>query len=617
MSKKSPSKTERFDPAAVVSTMTSKPGVYRMLDEKGKVLYVGKARNLKKRVASYFTGKSTVNPKTSAMVSQIRDIEVTITRNDGEALILENTLIKQLKPRYNVLFRDDKSYPYIHLGEHDFPRLTFHRGSRRGKGRYFGPYPSAGAVRQTLSLIQKLFRIRQCTDAFFNNRSRPCLQYQIKRCTAPCVGYIDKEEYRRDMEHAVMFLEGRNEEVIQALMKPMQEASEALEYERAAHYRDQIMHLRRIQQDHHRSDPHADIDVIACALKGGQACIMVFYIRNGVNLGSRSYFPQHVRETAPEDIVGAFMQQHYLVGNGNQPVPGVFLLSHLPPGHELLNRVLATHAGHHVRMVMQPRGERARWLNMARENAALVLAQQINKDNNHGQRLAALRDALDLPGIPERLECFDVSHSHGEATVAACVVYGQQGPIKDDYRRYNIKGIAPGDDYAAMAQAIERRYLRLKQDEGRLPDVLLLDGGKGQVSRALAIFEELQVAGVFVLGIAKGSSRKPGLETLIVQDGKTSITLSPDSPALHLIQNIRDEAHRFAITGHRAQRGKARKTSRLESIEGVGAKRRQQLISYFGGLQGVARAGVDELARVPGINKNLARRIYDSLHGDG
>lgn len=612
---KTPSIVENFNPAAVIKAMTSKPGVYRMLDEKGKVLYVGKARNLKKRVASYFTSKSAANPRTSSMVSQIRDVEVTITRNEGEALILENTLIKQLRPRYNVLFRDDKSYPYIYLGEHDFPRLTFHRGSRKGKGRYFGPYPGAGAVRHTLNLIQKLFRIRQCTDVFFNNRSRPCLQYQIKRCTAPCVGYISKEDYRRDMDHAVMFLEGRNEEVIQALMRPMQEASDSLEYERAAQYRDQIMHLRRIQQDHHRSDPRADIDVIACSMMNGHACIMVFYIRNGINLGSRGYFPRHVNETPPEEIVGAFMQQHYLIGNGDRHIPGTFLVSHMPQEHELLSEVLAGHAGHQVRMILRPRGERARWLNMARENAALELAQQISKENHHSQRLAALRDAFDLAELPERLECFDVSHTQGEATVAACVVYGPEGPVKDDYRRYNIKGVAAGDDYAAMAQAIERRYLRIKQDEGRLPDILLIDGGKGQVNRVLAVLEELQVAGVFVLGVAKGVSRKPGLESLIVRDDRTSRTLPPDSPALHLIQSIRDEAHRFAITGHRLQRGKTRKTSQLEQIEGVGARRRQQLIHYFGGLQGVARAGVEELARVPGINKNLAQRIYDSLHG--
>jgi excinuclease ABC subunit C len=608
-------KSADFEPAKIVRNMTTKPGVYRMLDAGGEVLYVGKAGNLKKRVSSYFTGKPAASPKTLAMVRQIRDIDVTITRNEGEALILENSLIKELRPRYNVLFRDDKSYPYIHLSEHGFPRLSFYRGSRRGKGRYFGPYPGAGAVRRTLNLLQKLFRIRQCTDAFFNNRSRPCLQYQIKRCSAPCVNYISREQYQRDVEHAVMFLEGRNEEVIEALTGPMQAASDALDFERAAQYRDQIMNLRRVQEEHHRSDPHADLDVIACAANGDNACILVLFIRNGTNLGYRTFFPQHARQAPPEEIVDAFMQQYYLGTESGRRVPDTFLTSHQPRNRDLLEQVLCEYAGRKVRIVSRPRGERARWLTMAQENAALALAQQINRDESIGHRLEALRVALDLPDSLERLECFDVSHIRGEATVAACVVFGIAGPVKDDYRRYNIKGIAAGDDYAAMAQAIRRRYQRLKQEEGRLPDILLIDGGKGQVNKALAVLEELQVMGVFVLGVAKGMGRRPGLETLILADGKTSITLPADSPALHLIQSIRDEAHRFAITGHRQQRGKARMTSQLEQIEGIGSKRRQQLIHYFGGLQGVTRAGVEELARVPGINKNLAQRIYDALHG--
>lgn len=606
-----------FDAAAAVRDMTTRPGVYRMLDGKGRVLYVGKALNLKNRVSSYFSGKAAANPRTRAMVRQIRDIEVTVTRNEGEALILENTLIKQLKPRYNVLFRDDKSYPYIHLAEHGFPRLAFHRGARRAKGRYFGPYPGAGAVRNTLNLIQKLFRIRQCTDVFFNNRTRPCLQYQIQRCTAPCVGYISEADYRRDVEHAVMFLEGRNEAVIKALTKPMQDASEALDFERAAQYRDQIMSLRRIQEDHNRSDPQADMDVIACSTTDGGACVVVFYIRNGINLGSRTYFPKHAGETAAEDIIGAFMQQRYLDTGTDTRIPSVFLLTHLPTDHALLQAIIGERAGRRVRMLHRPRGSRARWLQMAMDNARHALARQIDKDRSQEHRLESLRAEFDLPELPERLECFDVSHTHGEATVAACVVFGPSGPVKDDYRRYNIRNVTPGDDYAAMAQAIERRYSRVKLDEGRLPDVLLIDGGKGQVNRAQSILEELQVSGVFVLGVAKGACRKPGLESLIVADGNRVRTLPADSPALHLIQNIRDEAHRFAITGHRLQRGKTRRTSQLELIEGVGARRRQQLIQYFGGLQGVMRAGVEELARVPGINKNLARRIYDSLHGVG
>lgn len=597
--------------------MTSKPGIYRMLDADGTVLYVGKAGNLRKRVSSYFTSKADESPRIRSMVRQIRDIEVTVTRNEAEALILESTLIKELKPRYNVLFRDDKSYPFIQLSEHEFPRLSFYRGSRRQKGRYFGPYPSAGAVRRTLNLIQKLFMIRQCSDSFFRNRSRPCLQYQIKRCTAPCVGYINAQDYRRDVQHAVMFLEGRNEEVIEALMQPMQEASEKLEFERAAQYRDQIKNLRQVQAEHQRSDPDTDLDVAACAIREGMACVQVLFVRNGINIGHRTYFPQHARDAAAGHILGAFLQQYYLGSSIEKMIPAAFLTSHEPDDSTVLAQVLGERAGHQVHIVSRPRGERARWLRMAEDNAVLALAQQVGKDKDLSRRLYDLQQALNLPEVPQRLECFDISHTQGEATVAACVVLGPAGPIKDDYRRFNIRNIAPGDDYAAMAQAIQRRYTRIKKEEGRLPDVLLIDGGKGQVSRVLEVLEELQVTGLYVLGVAKGPGRRPGLETLILEDGETSRRLAPDSPALHLIQQIRDEAHRFAITGHRAARGKARTISQLEQIEGVGAKRRQQLIRYFGGLQEVSRAGVEELVRVPGINRNLAQRIYDSLHGGG
>lgn len=606
-----------FDSPARINEMTSRPGVYRMLDANGTVLYVGKAKNLKKRVASYFTSKADESPRIRSMVRQIRDIEVTVTRTEAAALILENNLIKELRPRYNVLFRDDKSYPYIHLSDDDYPRLSFYRGSRKPKGRYFGPYPSAGSVRRTLNLMQKLFQVRQCSDSFFRNRSRPCLQYQIKRCTAPCVDYISKEDYQRDVEHAVMFLEGRNEEVIQALMQPMQEASERLDFERAAQYRDQIQNLRRVQEEHHRSDPDADLDVIACTVREGLVCVQVFFVRNGSNIGHRSYFPQHARDASIEDILTAFIQQYYLASDVEKNIPALFLTSEAPADQEVLEQVLGERAGRKVSIISKPRGERARWLRMAQENAGLALAQQIGKDQNMSRRLEDLQKALDLPEPPERMECFDISHTQGEATVASCVVFGPEGPIKSDYRRFNIKDVAAGDDYAAMAQAIRRRYTRIKKEEGRLPDILLIDGGKGQVHQALSVLEELQVEGVYVLGVAKGPSRRPGLEMLILDDGKVEKHLSPDSSALHLIQQIRDEAHRFAITGHRAARGKTRNVSQLEQIEGVGAKRRQELIRYFGGLQGITRAGIEELARVPGINKNLAQRIYDSLHGSG
>lgn len=595
--------------------MTERAGVYRMLDSDGTVLYVGKAKNLKKRVASYFTSKADESPRIRSMVRQIRDIEVTITRNEAEALILENNLIKELRPRYNVLFRDDKSYPYIHLSDHGYPRLSFYRGSRRLKGRYFGPYPSAGAVRRTLNLMQRLFQIRQCTDSFFNNRSRPCLQYQIKRCSAPCVGYISQEDYQRDVEHAVMFLEGRNEEVIEALMQPMQEAAERLDFERAAQYRDQIKSLRRVQEEHHQNNPDADLDVIACAIREGMACVQVFFVRNGTNIGHRSYFPQHARDANAEDILTAFIQQYYLGSSVEKSMPAMFVTSETPADHDILEQVLSEHTGRRITIVSKPRGERARWLRMARENAGLALAQQTAKDKHLNRRLADLQKLLDLPEPPQRIECFDISHTQGEATVASCVVFGPEGPLKNDYRRFNIKDITPGDDYAAMAQAVQRRYTRVKKEAGRLPDILLIDGGKGQVQQGLNVLEELQVTGVYVLGVAKGPGRRPGLETLVLDDGEREQHLPADAPALHLIQHIRDEAHRFAISGHRAARGKARTVSQLEQIEGVGSKRRQELIRYFGGLQGVSRAGIEELARVPGINKGLAQRIYDSLHG--
>ncbi|MDN5882810.1 MAG: excinuclease ABC subunit UvrC [Nitrosospira sp.] len=607
--------SKSFDHNTHVRHMTSRSGVYRMLDTDGNVLYVGKARNLKKRVASYFSSKVDENPRIRSMVRQIRDIEVTITRNEAEALVLENNLIKELRPRYNVLFRDDKSYPYVHLSEHNYPRLSIYRGSRKQKGRYFGPYPSAGAVRTTLNLMQKLFQIRPCNDTFFRNRSRPCLQYQIKRCSAPCVGYISELDYKRDIEHSIMFLEGRKEEVIQSLMQPMQEASERLDYERAAQYRDQIINLRRVQEEHHRSDPDADLDVIACAVREGAACVQVFNVRNGIQIGHRTYFPQHARDGHSDEILAAFIQQYYLGREIAQTLPGTLLTSEAPPDQSVLEQVLGERIGRKARIISKPRGERARWLRMAKENVALTLTQQATREQHQSRRLLDLQQALDLPELPERMECFDISHTQGEATVASCVVFGSEGPITSDYRRFNIKDITAGDDYAAMAQAIQRRYTRVKNEAGRLPDILLIDGGKGQVRQALNVLNELQVTGVYLLGVAKGPSRRAGLETLILDDGQREKHLPSDSPALHLIQHIRDEAHRFAITGHRAARNRARRISQLEQVEGVGAKRRQELIRYFGGLQGVTRAGVDELVRVPGIHENLASRIYDALHG--
>lgn len=607
-----------FDPKAFLKNLTTRPGVYRMLDAEAQVIYVGKARNLKKRVASYFT-RSDASPKTRVMVAQIQAIEVTVTHTENEALILENNLIKALQPRYNILLRDDKSYPYIHLADGDFPRLTFHRGKRGKTGRYFGPYPSTGAVRESLNLLQKLFPVRQCEDSFFRHRSRPCLQYQIKRCTAPCVGLIDKAAYAEDVRHAVMFLEGKNSDVIEELVQKMERAAAALEYEQAARYRDQIAHLRRLQESQYVSGGDGDYDIIAAGHAGGIGCVQVFSIRGGRNLGNKSFFPRNAGQGSETELLDAFVAQYYLPGEQgearHQPPPTI-LLNHQLEQTELLEEVLSRQAGRKVRLQHRVRGERVRWLEMAEQNVRHALQARLASQANLQARFEALQEALGLDSLPQRLECFDISHTQGEATVASCVVFDGNGPLKSDYRRFNIRDITPGDDYAAMEQALQRRYRRLKEGEGSYPDILFIDGGKGQLSQAEQVLEELQVVGITLVGVAKGPSRKPGLEQLILSGRKQPIILPADSPALHLIQQIRDEAHRFAITGHRQQRGKARRSSVLEEISGLGPKRRQQLLRQFGGLQEVARAGVEDLARVQGISKQLAQRIYDHFHPD-
>jgi excinuclease ABC subunit C len=604
-----------FDIRGFSKSQTTRPGVYRMLDRSGTVLYAGKAGNLRKRLASY-ARQQTVTPRIRSMLRQVEAIDVTVTRTEGEALLLESNLIKEYRPRYNVVFRDDKSYPYLHLStEQEFPRLSFHRGSRRGPGRYFGPFPGAGSARGTLNVAQKLFRVRQCEDAFFRGRSRPCLQYQIDRCTAPCVAYITPDEYRRDVEHAVMFLQGRNEEVIDALREPMQQASAALDFERAARYRDQIAGLRRIQEQQQITAPSGECDIVACAATPEDACVQVFYVRGGRNLGNRVHFPSQAAGSPPAEIVEAFLSQHYLRASIEFGVPPEVLVSHRPQGSEILESVLGANAGTPVRIRDRVRGWRKRWLALARDNAEVALSQRVAARGRQERSLEALRELLELEETPRRIECFDVSHTRGEAAVAACVVFGTEGAVKPDYRRFNIEDVPAGDDYAALAQAVGRRYGRVVRDEGRLPDLVLIDGGKGQVAAARAVLTELQLEHVPILGIAKGPSRRPGLETLIASDGRRSLRWAADNPALHLIQQIRDEAHRFAIMGHRGRRGRRRGTSPLERIQGVGAKRRQQLLRFFGGMQGVERAGIEELANAPGINKNLARRIYEAVHG--
>ncbi|MGB5716785.1 MAG: excinuclease ABC subunit UvrC [Gammaproteobacteria bacterium] len=605
-------KSVPFDSRAFLKTLTTRPGVYRMLDDEGKVLYVGKAGDLRKRVSSYFR-RTGLSAKTRVLVDQIVDVEVTVTRTEVEALLLESNLIKQLRPRYNVLLRDDKSYPYIYLSTHqDFPRLCLHRGARRRKGRYFGPYPSAGAVRESLHLLQKLFRVRQCEDSFFSNRSRPCLQYQIKRCTAPCVGLIGKEQYAADVAHTVMFLEGRSSQVVDGLVKDMEAASVAQDYEQAAVYRDQIASLRRVQERQYISNERGDVDIVACLADKGSACVQVFYVRGGRNLGNAVFFPKVPLEIAEPDVLSAFLPQYYL----GKDVPSELLLSHALQGSELIAEALSAHAGHRVALRSNVRGDRAQWIKMALNNAGLALAAHINTRKGFSGRLQSLTAALGLDETPERIECFDISHTSGESTVASCVVFGLEGPLRSDYRRFNIRDIQAGDDYGAMEQALTRRYTRLKKGEGKLPDILFIDGGKGQVSSACKALDELQVTEVRIIGVAKGPGRKPGLETLHIPGRLDAVTLMADSPALHLIQQVRDEAHRFAITGHRQRRAKTRRTSSLEQIPGVGPKRRQQLLQQLGGLREVARAGVDDLASIKGIDRRLAQQIYDAFHGE-
>lgn len=600
---------------AWVKSLSTRPGVYRMLDASENVIYVGKARNLRNRVSSYFQGGHDT-AKTRAMVNNIHRIEVTVTGNEIEALLLESNLIKEYRPRYNVVFRDDKSYPYLYMStDQAFPRLSFYRGARKGKGRYFGPYPSASASRRTLGLVQKLFKLRQCDDSFFKNRQRPCLQYQIKRCSAPCVDYISQEDYAGDIRLALLFLDGKNEQVIASLEGPMLEASEKLEFEEAARYRDQIFTLRQFQESQHIIAGSGEADIIACSKSSGQACVQLFIYRGGRNLGNKTYFQSiSMGETAGE-IIDTFIKQYYLGKDTRHDLPATLYVSHKPEDSGLLQQILSKRKGRQVSIRSQPRGEKGKLIKLALDNARLALKQRQGQSIKYRERLEQLREFLGRDEPVTRIECFDISHMGGENTVASCVVFGLEGAIKADYRRFNIDGITPGDDYEAMAQVIRRHYTRLRKEEGALPDLLLLDGGKGQVSRIREQLAELQLdEAVSLLGIAKGPTRKAGRETLILSDGKTMSRLQEDSVMLHLLQEIRDEAHRFAITGHRQKRKKKIRQSSLENIEGIGNKRRQRLILHFGGWQGIQQAGVDEIAQVPGISRRLAQSIYDTLH---
>lgn len=601
-----------FDAKAFLATLTDLPGVYRMLDASNNVLYVGKAKNLKKRVASYFR-ENLSSPRIAHMVSQIAAIETTSTRTEAEALLLENNLIKSLAPRYNILFRDDKSYPYIVLSKSEFPRLGFFRGNPDRKADYFGPYPSTWAVRDSIHLLQKMFRLRTCEDTVFANRSRPCLLYQIKRCSGPCVGYISRNDYAADLQLAAMFLLGKQQEVTKRLTKSMEEASQRLAFEQAAIFRDQIQSLHQVQEKQFVSSSKGeDVDILVAIQEAGQLCVNLAMVRGGRHLGDRPFFPTNAADSSPGEACAAFIRQHY----ATHPVPGR-ILSFPPPVEDEsgeIEALLAEVAGRAVPIQEARAVAHKAWVEMAVQNARLAILAKNQATLQQEQRLSALQEALQLAEPIERIECFDISHTMGEATVASCVVYDGNRMKKSDYRRFNIRDIQPGDDYAAMRQAVSRRYDRIAAGEGRAPDLILIDGGKGQVASAFAALADLGLTDLPMLGVAKGEERKPGLETLIFPDGREPLRLPAAHPALHLIQEIRDEAHRFAITGHRAQRAKARKTSKLESLPGVGPARRKALVARFGGLPGVLAASPEQLAEVPGISREMAEKIYSALH---
>ncbi len=585
-----------------------------MFDAHAKLLYVGKAKNLKKRLASYFR-QSGLAPKTAALVGKIAQVETTITANETEALLLEQTLIKEWRPPYNILLRDDKSYPYVFLSDGAFPRLSIHRGAKKQKGRYFGPYPSAGAIRESLNLLQKTFFVRQCEDSFYKNRTRPCLQYQIKRCKAPCVGLVEPGEYADDVRHSMMFLEGRSNALTDELSTAMQAAATTLDFERAAGLRDQISLLRRVQDQQSMEGGAGDVDVVAAMVNPGGACVHLISVRGGRVLGSKNFYPQVAIEEESSSVLLAFLAQYYL-SSQERDLPSELIVNAQHEDFPILIAAIDELRGRELSISYRVRGIRARWQQLAVTNAEQALAARLANRQHVAARFDALAQALDMDEVPQRLECFDISHSSGEATVASCVVFGPEGPIKSDYRRYNIEGVTPGDDYAAMHQALMRRFSKIKDGEGKLPDILLVDGGKGQLAMAREVLEELAIPDLILLGVAKGATRKPGLETLYLNDAAHEFTLPGNSPALHLIQQIRDESHRFAITGHRARRDKTRRTSTLEEVAGVGPKRRRELLNHFGGLQELSRASIEEIAKAPGISKKLAESIYAALHSE-
>lgn len=595
----------------ILQHLSTKPGVYQMLDKQGDILYVGKAKNLSNRVKSYFV-KNHESPKTQLLVSYIEDIHTTICETETEALLLENNLIKQYKPRFNVVFRDDKSYPYVFLSKENYPKVVYHRGAKARQGDYFGPFPSSTAVRQSLSLIQKTFRIRQCEDSYFANRSRPCLQYQIKRCTAPCVGYISEEDYARDIKNVKRFYEGKSDEVIESLQAQMEAASEQLEFENAARFRDQIKHLRHVSRSQSISGQGDDCDAIAIEYASGVICILLIFIRNGAIVGNKSYFPKNPLEQDLNLVLQDFVSHYYL--SGAEVPRKVFVNRAIEQSDNLSQAILKKH---HIKpdFLMPKRGQNKEWLDFAQKNAVHSLRAKLNKQSNVQKRLMALEEVLELSTMPKHLECFDISHTQGNQTVASCVVFDETGPKKADYRMFNISGVNAGDDYAAMHQALTRRYKRVRDEGSPLPDLVIIDGGKGQLSQAEDVFESLGLDTSCLLGVSKGSDRKAGMELLWLVGEHRPIALDADHQGLHVIQHIRDEAHRFAITKHRQQRKKNTTKSFLEEIPGVGAKRRQNLLKHFGGWQEIEKASLKDIAKAPGISLAIAEKIYNYLHG--
>ena len=601
-----------FDAKAFLKTLSTHPGVYRMYDEQDELLYVGKAKNLKNRVSSYFR-TSGLSMKTQALVQQIARIEFTVTASETEALLLEQTQIKQYRPPFNILMRDDKSYPYIFISSGDYPQIEYTRGKKKRSGQFFGPYPNSGAVKETLNLIHKVFRLRQCDDNFFNNRSRPCLQHQIERCSGPCVDLISQEDYLQDVAKAKLFLQGRSDDLLEQIQLQMDAAAAGLEFELAAHLRDQLIQLRKIQEQQYVYGDQGDADVFALVSRPGGLAVSVLFVRAGRVLGSRHYFPSDQLSESDSETLLAFISQYYLAGN-NREIPSEVICNLSLQDTEALTEAIQSLYSKKTQISSNVRSHRARWVQLATTNAEQALISHLARKGTLEGRFKALRETLGLNFTPERLECFDISHSSGESPVASCVVLGRDGPIKNEYRKFNIEGVTPGDDYAAMKQALTRRYSRLEKGEGKKPDILVLDGGKGQLTQAQQVFAELKVTDVILLAVSKGATRKQGFETLYLETRDQVFDLAGDSKALHLIEQVRDEAHRFAVASHRQRRDNSRKRSRFESIPGVGPKRRQAILRYFGGQREALDASIQELSKVPGISFSLAEQIYYHLH---